>query len=615
METRTKRLLLAGLVLGLVGCKDIDIQTDGDKDEFRFGSPVHLWATYKKDPIPAGANARWTSSKQGEIGQGPDITISNLQAGKHEIEVEVRHGDKKGKRSRKIKILNDAPVVSITSPSQGFRVGVGKALSLRGGATDREDGSIPAEALTWSSSLEGSLGTGAALDVTHLRPGTHELVLTARDKAGAEARAKLSIEVTNEAPTVTISEPSGDITVRVMERVRLRGFALDKDHRIGPERVPASSLEWISDKDGKLGTGEDITVDSLSGGEHRIELVAKDEYGKAGKAFVRVKVKNDPPRVDIRSPGDGRYFSTSEEVRFEVDARDPEASLEEDDIVWRSNKDGTIGRGYVVRTDRLSVGEHKVSVTVSDRHGASTTKEVRVLITNNAPTARILSPASGTVSFGDVLTLDGEARDAEDGTLDGDRTEWLAVNVQTGRSESLGKGARRTASVAGIVDKLGFGRIELRFVATDRDGTASPAASVALLIQNRAPTVRIGNPTAGTTFTEGGVLLCSGYGQDPDRNRLLENAEVVWSARRAEDGTTRELGRGTRLEVRDLAAGTWEITFTGIDPDDQAVRTAAKVSVRVTPAAPVTASTTPDSTTTASTTTSTTGLTGAIPGQ
>lgn len=617
IRTRGQRLLLAVLLLGLAGCKDIDIETEGNRDEFRFGSPVHLWVTAKDAALPAGSTARWTSDRQGEIGQGPDITISNLVAGKHEITVEVQYGDKKGKKKRKITILNDAPKVRIVEPAQGHRVGVGRTLVLAGAADDLEDGPVPATSLSWSSSLDGPLGSGARLELTHLRPGRHELVLLARDRAGAEARAKVSIEVTNEPPAVTISEPSDGARIRVGERLRLRGFALDRDHRIGPERVPGSSLEWISDRDGKLGVGEDLVVDSLSGGQHRIELVARDEFGAVGRASVRVDVKNEPPRVKIKQPGDGRYFSTKDEVRFEVEARDPEAPLDEQDIVWRSNRDGLIGRGYTVRTDDLSVGEHEITCTVTDRHGASASDKVRVLITNQAPTATIVSPAAGTVRFGDTLELHGRADDAEDGRLAGERLAWTAVKVETGRSYDLGDGERLNVRVSRIVERLGFGRFELRLVATDRDGASSPTATVAIVIENRAPEVRIGNPTAGATFTEGGVLLCSGYGQDPDRNRLLESSEVVWSARRAEDGTIRELGRGTRLEVRDLAAGTWEITFTGIDPDEPALRTSAKVTVRVTPAATTAGSTTGGGTaTTGSPTTGVTssGLTSAIPG-
>lgn len=600
MTTRTNRLVLAGLLLGLCGCNDLEIQTEGDKDEFRFGSAVHLWVTYKKNPIPAGeATARWSSSKNGAIGEGTDITLSDLKAGRHDLVVEVTRDGKSAKKKRRIEITNDSPAATIQSPLQGTKLGVGKPLALRGSATDPEDGPLTGESLRWSSSLDGDLGAGPALELTHLRPGTHEISMVARDRAGAESRARVSIEVTNEAPEVTISQPSGDVTIKVTDQLRLRGFALDRDHRLGPERVAGSSLEWVSSKDGKLGVGEELTVASLSGGTHVVELLAKDEFGKVGRASLKVKVENQPPRVKIRRPYPNKFFSASEAVRFEVEAEDPEAALDPNDIVWRSNKDGVIGRGYDFSSDRLSEGKHEVTCTVTDKHGASAKDEVTLQINNEAPTARIVSPSAGvTVRFGETLSVEGQGTDPEDGTLDDDRLEWSVVKLETGKSRRLGTGRRRTDSVSSFANEVGFGRLELRLVATDRDGKASPVVALALTVENRAPVVHLANPLSGATVAQGVKLLCSGYGNDPDRGRLLEGAELQWSARRVSDGIMRELGKGTRLEVADLLPGVWEITLTGIDPDDQALRHAAKVQVTVTeaPAAPPTTSVTPDST-------------------
>ncbi|MCO5168271.1 MAG: PKD domain-containing protein [Planctomycetes bacterium] len=615
---RLKQVLLLGLVLGLVGCKDLDIQTDGNKSEFRFASPVHLWVTFKGSAVGSEASVRWRSNRQGDLGTGPSITITHLQPGKHTIEVEVRQGGKKGTKKRTIKVVNDAPAVSILEPAANRKVGVGTALRLRGAATDTEDGVVPGEALTWSSSLDGALGGGPLLEVSHLRPGVHDLTLTARDRAGAEGRARVRLEVTNAPPTVTIAHPVNGQTVPAGARLRLRGSAHDPDARTQPQRVPGSKLEWRSDKDGRLGVGEDLTIDSLSPGAHTLELLATDEFGAVGKATVRIRVHNEAPTVRIREPGDGRSFSARAEVRFVAEAHDPEGGLDEGDIVWRSSRDGTIGKGRSVKTDRLSIGEHQVTCTATDRHGASGSARVRVVITNQAPTARITSPGGATtLLYTDTLSLEGRAEDREDGRLRGDRLEWTAVRVETGRSHGLGSGERLNVRVSSLVERLGFGRYEVRLVATDRDGAASPAATVGLTVQNRAPEVRIGNPLAGTTFTAGGVLLCSGYGQDPDRGRLLENAEMRWSARRVEDGAARDLGRGTRLEVRDLPAGTWDVTLTGIDPDDADLRTTATVRVRITEAAPVTtAGATPTSTTAgAPAGAPVSGLSGLVPGQ
>ncbi|MCW8140111.1 MAG: hypothetical protein KIT58_14525 [Planctomycetota bacterium] len=612
---RLKQVLLLGLVLGLVGCKDLDIQTDGNKSEFRFASPVHLWVTFKGAAVGSEASVRWRSNRQGDLGTGASITIDSLQPGKHTIEVEVRQGGKKGTKKRTIKVVNDAPAVSILEPAPNRRVGVGTALRLRGAATDTEDGVVPAEALSWTSSLDGALGGGAVVEVSHLRPGTHELTLTARDRAGADGRARVRVEVTNAPPIVTISYPADGMTVPAGMQMRLRGSAHDPDARTQPQRVPGARLEWRSDRDGRLGVGEDLTIDSLSPGAHRLELTATDEFGAVGKTTVRLRVHNEAPTVRIREPGDGRSFPARAEVRFVAEAHDPEGGLDEGDIVWRSSRDGALGKGRSLKTDRLSIGEHQVTCTATDRHGASGSARVRVVITNQAPTARITSPAGGTtVLFSDTLTLEGRGEDREDGRLRGDRLEWTAVRVETGRSHGLGSGERLTQRVSALVERLGFGRYELRLVATDRDGAASPAATIALTVQNRAPEVRIGNPTAGTTFTAGGVLLCSGYGQDPDRARLLENAEMSWSARRVEDGAERPLGRGTRVEVRDLPAGTWDVTLTGVDPDDSALRTTATVRVRVTEAAPVTTAGATPATTGGAPATPVSGLSGLLPG-
>jgi hypothetical protein len=289
--------------------------------------------------------------------------------------------------------------------------------------------------------------------------------------------------------------------------------------------------------------------------------------------------------VRIRAPGDGKFFSAAETVEFRVEASDPEAALDENDVVWRSNKDGTIGRGFKLRTDRLSEGQHQVTCTVTDKHGASADDSVRVLITNEAPTARILGPSSGTtVRYSDTLVCEGQGDDAEDGALDGDRLEWTAVKVETGKSRRLGTGRHLSEKVHHIAEELGFGRFDLRLVATDRDGKASPAVTVAVTLENRAPTVHVGNPVDGASVAQGAELLCSGYGNDPDRGRLLEGAELVWRARRLDDGTERQLGTGTRLGVADLAPGAWELVLVGIDPDDQSLRARAAVRVTVTPA-------------------------------
>jgi hypothetical protein len=66
---------------------------------------------------------------------------------------------------------------------------------LQGSATDFEDGSLPDEALSWSSDVQGGLGTGASLPIASLLPGAHTITLTAIDSYGITSSASVKIFV------------------------------------------------------------------------------------------------------------------------------------------------------------------------------------------------------------------------------------------------------------------------------------------------------------------------------------------------------------------------------------------------------------------------------------
>jgi len=102
---------------------------------------------------------------------------------------------------------NQAPAAQITAPAGGASVAESLAVSFTGAATDPEDGALTGAALTWSSSVDGTLGTGAALTVPYLSPGNHQIRLRATDSEGATADAVISLTVVpaNPAPTLGLA--------------------------------------------------------------------------------------------------------------------------------------------------------------------------------------------------------------------------------------------------------------------------------------------------------------------------------------------------------------------------------------------------------------------------
>jgi hypothetical protein len=64
-----------------------------------------------------------------------------------------------------------------------------------GTAWDPEDGRPSQEALVWSSSRDGALGTGYSANTQILSRGVHIITLTATDSDGATGSASVTVTV------------------------------------------------------------------------------------------------------------------------------------------------------------------------------------------------------------------------------------------------------------------------------------------------------------------------------------------------------------------------------------------------------------------------------------
>jgi plastocyanin len=94
---------------------------------------------------------------------------------------------------------NQAPSVSITSPADGATFAAGAEITFEGSATDQEDGSLTGGSLTWSSDVDGQIGTGETVTTTTLAEGSHEITLEAEDSEGVTASASVGITIGDQA--------------------------------------------------------------------------------------------------------------------------------------------------------------------------------------------------------------------------------------------------------------------------------------------------------------------------------------------------------------------------------------------------------------------------------
>ena len=81
----------------------------------------------------------------------------------------------------------------------------GTSVSFSGSASDPEDGNLSG-GLSWSSSLDGSIGSGASFSTSGLSVGSHTITASVTDSGGLSDSAQVSITVTvptNNPPSVS----------------------------------------------------------------------------------------------------------------------------------------------------------------------------------------------------------------------------------------------------------------------------------------------------------------------------------------------------------------------------------------------------------------------------
>ena len=177
-----------------------------------------------------------------------------------------------------VEILGANPVVNITSPSGGATFIEGEPISFAATATDEPDGDLSA-GISWISSRDGPLFTGASSSEDTLSVGTHQITAEVSDGAGLSGSDTITVTVEdaplgNTAPVVSITSPTSGESFTAGDPIAFAGTATDAE-----EGNLSSGLVWTSDLDGELFTGASSSEDTLSVGTHEIEASVTDTAG------------------------------------------------------------------------------------------------------------------------------------------------------------------------------------------------------------------------------------------------------------------------------------------------------------------------------------------------
>ena len=187
---------------------------------------------------------QWTSSLQaGAIGFGGNI-VPTLGAGTHILNAAVT--DSRGATTTSsitVTVENSAPVLMMGTPipSSG-RINLGGDITLSASVTDPDPADAGlAASITWSSNVDGALGSGSSVSPSNLSGGPHTITASVTDAAGATDSAAIDVYV-NRSPSLTILTPAASSTFTQGETITFTATASDPD-----DGDVGASIVWAYD--------------------------------------------------------------------------------------------------------------------------------------------------------------------------------------------------------------------------------------------------------------------------------------------------------------------------------------------------------------------------------
>ncbi|MEZ4331861.1 MAG: DUF1929 domain-containing protein [Myxococcota bacterium] len=322
----------------------VSITTPLDGTTATEGTAIALVATANDaEDGDLSASIDWTSSLDGPLGTGGSLSVATLSIGTHVVTaLVVDSGGLPDSESIALTIeANQPPSIAIVSPSDEATATAGTSVDLIASANDPEDGDLT-PSITWSSSLDGPLGSGGALSLSTLSLGTHVLTAAVTDALGLSGNDVRTLTiVANDPPTVGISAPLDGTSASQGLAIDLVASASDAEDG---DLTPA--IAWSSSLDGPLGSGGSLSVSTLSIGSHVLTAAVTDALGLSGSdARSLTIVANAAPNVSIAAPLDGATVVEGTSVDLIASADDAEDGDLTPSITWSSSLDGPLGSG------------------------------------------------------------------------------------------------------------------------------------------------------------------------------------------------------------------------------------------------------------------------------
>ncbi len=203
---------------------------------------------------------------------------------------------------------NNPPQLRIVSPPDRSTLPASiVGVEFAAQAKDFEDGTACCS-VTWTSSVDGEIGTGTSFNYQFASPGPRRVTATVRDAQGVSASAAVDLTITDAGPSVSIVRPTPSTPVYRGVSLGLQASAIDELVNLCESPTPPAWTTWASDDvaDSLIlpRQGCVAAVTFPTNGTRTLSFTARNAYGTTATASMFLNVVDPPPGpvVELRDP-------------------------------------------------------------------------------------------------------------------------------------------------------------------------------------------------------------------------------------------------------------------------------------------------------------------------
>lgn len=389
-------------------------------------------------------------------------------------------------------LFNNIVPVSIVAPSISIASPAADAVII-GNANINATVATAGEVVSSSLYIDGGFVAASTnpsapsfvVDSNAYADGVHTIMITSVDSGGLSTSKSVSVLVVNNAPSISISNPSTNTVVVGM--LTINGTAASS---VGLSSV-ALSVDGVPAQVATNLLSPSLTIDTtlLQDGLHSLTLTATDIGGRTSSQTVTVNVANIAPLVTITAPGQSSL------VRGIINLTASASSQSGLSSVVFLVDGSTAGSAQNLNAPAISLdttfyadGAHTLSVRATDVGGSVTQADITgVTFSNVPPSVSVVDPANNSIIRGTIPV-----------------TATVTSTIGVSSIELLADGNVLATNVGSSVFSLNTNALtegnHVIGVRANDAGGLSTTVTRNVMVNNVAPSVSIGSPAVNAVL-------------------------------------------------------------------------------------------------------------------